>query len=356
MRPDSDRQWIEDVIAHRATGAVPYNFMFSPRTQRAAEARYGAPLEDRLAFPIRMGGPTSIKPLYADPALFGNRIRDEFGVTWSTNPIDRGGPVGPVLREPSLAGYRFPSFREEYRFAPIGDWCRANAGHFRVLWIGDLWERATFMRGMEELLLDTALNPSFVDALLRGLADYILGTLEVVSKRYEFEAVALSDDYGTQRSMVISPTSWKRHVKPLLAEIYGAARKRGKRTFHHTCGHVVPIIPDFIELGLDILHPIQPEAMDIFDLKRRFGRDLTFCGGVSTQDLLVHGRPEDIRREVRRLKETMAEGGGYILEPGITLQADVPEANLWALMEEATDMPGATAGLAANTQGPSDSA
>ena len=97
----------------------------------------------------------------------------------------------------------------------------------------------------------------------------------------------------------------------------------------------MPIIGDLIDLGLDILHPIQPEAMDILSLKKRFGKDLAFCGGVSTQDLLVSGTPDQVRREVQRLKREMSPDGGYILEPGITLQADVPRANLIALIDEA---------------------
>ncbi len=104
---------------------------------------------------------------------------------------------------------------------------------------------------------------------------------------------------------------------------------------HHSCGSIVPIIPDLVELGLDILHPIQPEAMDVRQLKRDFGAHLTFCGGVRTQTLLPEGSPEEVRAEVRALKRDLGRGGGFILEPGITLQADVPLANLVALIEEA---------------------
>jgi uroporphyrinogen decarboxylase len=105
--------------------------------------------------------------------------------------------------------------------------------------------------------------------------------------------------------------------------------------FHHSCGDILPIIGDLVDIGLDILHPVQPEAMDLAVLKREFGPDLTFCGGVSTQDLLINGTPEHVRAEVRRLKREMGKGGGYILEPGITLQADVPVDNMVALIDEA---------------------
>jgi uroporphyrinogen decarboxylase len=90
-----------------------------------------------------------------------------------------------------------------------------------------------------------------------------------------------------------------------------------------------------IDMGLDILHPIQPEAMDILELKREYGKELTFCGGLGTQELLPRGSPEQVRDEVKRLKREMGKGGGYILEPGITVQADVPLKNIVAMIEEA---------------------
>ena len=132
---------------------------------------------------------------------------------------------------------------------------------------------------------------------------------------------------------MMRPEMWREFVQPYLARILTAARAYGLATMLHTCGHVTPVIPDLIELGLDILHPIQPEAMDILCLKREFGRDITFCGGISTQRLLPFGTAQEVRDEVRWTVDAMAQGGGYIAEPGITLQADVPTANLVALIE-----------------------
>ena len=332
----SNRQWIKATIAHQETAAVPYNFPFSPLAQAALEKHYGTDdLEDSLDLPIRMAGPGTIKPLFASPEDYGRTVTDEFGVTWSTSHIDRGSPIGPPLAEADLSAYTFPDPADEHRFEGLPQWCLDNRGHFTIIWVGDLWERATFMRGMENILLDLRLSPRFVERLLRRLADHILATMEILFDRCQFDAVALSDDYGTQKAMLMSRQDWCRLLRPLLAEIYGLARKHGRHVLHHTCGNVAPIIPDMIEAGLDILHPIQPEAMDIHRLKSRFGRDLTLWGGLGTQDLLPRGTPGQIRREVQRLKETMGQGGGYVLAPGITIQADVPLANILALIEEA---------------------
>jgi uroporphyrinogen decarboxylase len=332
----TNRNWIRTAIAHREPDAVPYNFSFSPPALEALKNHYGTDdVQDTLDFPIRMTGCKGIKPLYASPGTYGETIADEFGVVWTTSDIDRGSPIGPPLAHADLAGYPFPSPRSEYRFEGLDAWCRNQHEHFTVLWVGDLWERATFIRGMENLLLDVALDPDFVEKLLRRLTEYILETMEVLFDRFEFDAIALSDDYGTQRAMIMSPALWRRLLRPCLADIFGMAKRHARYTFLHSCGNIVPIIGDLIELGLDILHPIQPEAMDVYQLKRDFGRDLTFCGGLRTQDLLPRGTPDQVRDDVRRLKDIMGAGGGYILEPGITLQADVPLANMVAMIEEA---------------------
>jgi len=331
----TDRDWIQQTLEHRKGNPVPYNFMFSPPAERLAGQYYGEPLEQSLSLPIRMTGPNSVKPLYADPDEFGKTATDEFGVVWSTNRIDRGSPVGPCLGEASLSRYVFPDPKAAYRFNGIKEWCARQEGHFRIIWVGDLWERATFMRGMEQILLDVAVRPRFVQALLERLTEYVLETARILAATCDFECIALSDDYGTQHGMLMSPEHWRKLVKPCLARIYAFAKGQGLVMFHHSCGNIVPIIGDMIAMGLDILHPIQPEAMDIGLLKRQFGKDVTFCGGLPTQTTLTSGGPAEVRAEVRRLKEQMGRDGGYILEPGITIQADVRLDNMIAMIDEA---------------------
>jgi uroporphyrinogen decarboxylase len=332
----TNKEWVQMAMARTSTCPVPFNFAFSPPARRAAEAYYGgSPIEEVLDFPFRVNGPGSGKPLYADSAQFGATVQDEFGVVWSTNDIDRGSPIGPCLTGPDLSNYTFPDPRASYRFEGLADWCEQNRTHYRILGVGDLWERATFMRGMEGLLGDVMLSTTFVEALLRGLTDYILHTMQILLERCEFEAIGLSDDYGTQRALLISPDTWRRLVRPRLEEIYSLAKANGRAVFHHTCGNVYEVVGDMIDIGLDFLHPIQPEAMDIHRLKREFGRHLTLWGGIRTQDLLPKGTAEEVRAEVRTIKREMGEGGGYVLEPGIIIQADVPLENIAALIDEA---------------------
>ena len=332
----TNREWIRRVLRHDAAVPVPCNLALSPVARRKLAKHYGTgEIEELLNLPIRMRGTNSIKPLYASPQQFGPQATDEFGVVWTTSEIDRGAPVAPPITKPDLGSYTFPDPTAAHRFEGLDAWCAGNAESFTILWVGDLWERATFLCGMENLLLWLALEPKFVEALLDGLADHILRTMGMLLERFAFDGVALSDDYGTQRSMLISPDAWRRLVKPHLARIFSRAKAASKTVFLHSCGNIRPVVPDLVDLGLDILHPIQPEAMDILELKREFGKDLTFCGGLGTQDLLVNASPRQIRAEVRRLKREMGRGGGYILETGIIIQADVPLDNIVAMIEEA---------------------
>ena len=120
--------------------------------------------------------------------------------------------------------------------------------------------------------------------------------------------------------------------KKLFARIRGA----GLFTFLHSCGNVSELVPDLMEVGLDVLHPVQPEAMDIVSLKAEYGDKLAFYGGISTQQTLPRGTPEEVEAEVRRTVDLMSEGGGYILAPGITLQHDIPLENILAFINAAT--------------------
>ncbi len=331
-----NKDWVRRVVGHESGVRVPYNLPLSPPARQKLEAFYGSTeIEEFLDLPIRMMGMRSVKPLYASPQEYGSRVADEFGVVWTTSEIDRGCPIGPCLTKPDLAGYTFPDPTAACRFEHLGQWCERNAPHYTILWVGDLWERATFLCGMERLLLYVALEPEFVTALLRHLTDHILRTMDILFAGFAFDGIALSDDYGTQQSMLISPDAWRKFVKPRLAEILERARAAAKTTFLHSCGNVRPIVADLVELGLDILHPIQPEALDIVELKREFGDVLTLCGGLGTQHLLVNGTPQEVSDEVRRLGREMGRDGGYILEPGITIQADVPLENILALIDAA---------------------
>ena len=333
MQFDS-KKWLMDIISHKQSDNIPYHYDFTPPAWlKLANFYKSKEIEEILKLPIRWNSVKTVKPLYASPETYGSQLKDEFGVIWVLSKNDRGTPM-PCLSEPNLLNYNFPDPSSEYRFEDMGQWCKKNSHIFRLIIVGDLWERATFLRGMENILIDLKFNKEFVLNLLRKLTDYILETMEIIAGRFECEVFGLSDDYGWQNSLIISPEDWRKFIKPFLKEIVELAKKKNKITLLHSCGHIVPIVKDFIEIGVDILHPIQPEANNIFMLKKEYGKYITLNGGLSTQRLLSAGTPEMIKEEIKRLKNIMGNGGGYILEPGITIQGDVPLENLISMIEE----------------------
>jgi uroporphyrinogen decarboxylase len=331
----TNRERTRLALEHEETDIVPYMIDFTPPPRAMLAEYYGTDdVEALIGNHLALIGPPTGKPLYSPPEKFGDEATDDFGVVWHTSPYDRGLVKKPALMEPSLRGYRFPDPRRPERYAKVPGQIARNQGNFIVGVCGDFFERACFMRGADEFLADLLLHPEFVEALLDGLLECMLGTAEMLAE-LPIDAVFVSDDYGHQDRLAMRPELWRGFIKPRLAKLFGWAHDRRLRTMLHSCGCIEAIIPDLIEIGLDILHPIQPEAMDIFALKREYGADITFCGGISTQRLLPTGTPEQVRSEVLETKRRMAAGGGYILAPAITVQRDTPLENVLALVEAA---------------------
>jgi uroporphyrinogen decarboxylase len=144
----------------------------------------------------------------------------------------------------------------------------------------------------------------------------------------------VTDDYGDQRGIGIGPERWRTFIKPRLARLYERIHGAGKKTFHHTCGNVFDIIPDLIEIGLDVLQSVQPETMPVYEIKRLYGKDICLWGGLGTQRLLPFGTPQEIRKEARRLKRELGRNGGYIFSSAKPILPEVPVENAVALIEE----------------------
>jgi uroporphyrinogen decarboxylase len=152
------------------------------------------------------------------------------------------------------------------------------------------------------------------------------------------DVVVENDDYGTQDSQLISPEQFREVFKPHLRRVFDAVKKTAPDAylFFHSCGNVRPILPDFIELGVDILNPVHVSAagMEPAALKRDFGDALTFWGGgVETQHVLPNGTPEEVRDDVRRNLEALAPGGGYVFNTVHNIQNDIPPENIVAMRE-----------------------
>jgi len=142
------------------------------------------------------------------------------------------------------------------------------------------------------------------------------------------DMIKIGDDLGTQESLLISPGMYRRILKPIHADYISFIKERTQaKVFFHTDGDVFDLIDDFVEIGVDILNPIQTSAgrmADLAALKKRYGKYLCFCGAIDTQHILPHGSPADVRVEVKRVIELLAPGGGYMIAAVHTIMDEVP--------------------------------
>jgi uroporphyrinogen decarboxylase len=198
-----------------------------------------------------------------------------------------------------------------------------------------------FTRGFELYLMDMIEDPSFwhgfAERLTDWAIDYVTAFLTPIADLVDL--VIMGEDMGTQRALFMSPNQYRAFLKPYhrrWAEAVHRIAPHAKIALH-SCGSIYPIIRDFIEIGVEVLNPVQPKAasMEPWRLKKEFGRDLTFLGGLDVQDLLPHGTPEQVRAGTRDLIETLGPGGGFILAPSHQFQPDVPSENIAAMYDTA---------------------
>jgi uroporphyrinogen decarboxylase len=196
------------------------------------------------------------------------------------------------------------------------------------------------VRGFDTFLEDLLINRGFAEELMdRILAieiDIVSGFLNAVGPHIDI--IAFKDDLAMQSGPIVSPALFREAIKPRMRKLIEAIRSRTQaKIWFHSCGSVYFAIPDLIELGIDVLNPVQVRAvgMDTARLKREFGQHLAFWGGIDTQHVLPFGTPEDVRREVRQRIQDLAPGGGYVLASVHNIEADVPGENIWAMVQAA---------------------
>ena len=216
---------------------------------------------------------------------------------------------------------------------------RDNSDKYILVMIyGSHFEKAYFARGIENFLADLAGDPAFARKLLHRIIEKNMVMLENFLCAPEIDGVLLGSDWGTQLDLIMSPATWQAMIRPGEQREYDLVHSYGKDVWVHSCGNIEKIIPSLTEMGLDVLNPVQPECMDLAKLKKKYGTKLTFWGGISTQQVLPFGTPDEVKQEVRRVRALMAVNGGYILAPSQEIQDDVPAENIMALIEAAKEM------------------
>jgi uroporphyrinogen decarboxylase len=201
-----------------------------------------------------------------------------------------------------------------------------------------------YLRGVEQILLDMALHPEIVAAIVARIRSfYVTYTRRILeAAEGKLDILLTGDDFGSQRGPLVSPAMWERYLGDGFRQYVSLGKQAGVRVAHHSCGSIRPIIPLMLERGLDILHSLQPEAarMDRASLKADHGDELVLHGGISIQRALPRGSPDDVRRDVAATIETLGRGGGYIACTSHNIQADTPPENVVALLRAYHDLGG----------------
>ncbi len=315
-------------LAHEETDLVPYMVSIEPGVAARVDEYYGNTDWRRKIVNHAVG----TGPNWRGPERPDGTFVDKFGSVWQQGTIFH--LIGYPLTEPTLKGYEFPDLLEEDTIERMAQFCETHQDRFRYCNFGLMFfERSWSLRGMENILVDFLEHPDFVEELFDGLMELHLDLMDRLG-HLPFDAFGFGDDFGQQKGLIMGPRIWRRVLKPRLARMYGKAHELGKRVHIHTCGDVSEIMEDLIEIGVDICNPFQPEAMDVFDLKRRYGDRITFEGGIGTQVVLPYGTPEEVRAEVRRCREELGRGGGYIMVTTKPIMDHVPTENAVACIEE----------------------
>ncbi|MBI3920980.1 MAG: hypothetical protein HY318_06120 [Armatimonadetes bacterium] len=266
---------------------------------------------------------------------------DLWGIRWTKegdfNQITEY-PLRRASRE-ELLEYSFPSEHLEFLLQRMEPVVAAREDYFIGCDVSPcVFEMYWRLRGMELTMLDMVEDPELAYEMLGRCAEFAVKLSVEACGRFALDWLWSGDDVSGQFAMMMSPATWREMIKPHLQRVFTVGKAHGLWVAHHCCGALRPIIPDLIEMGLDVLNPIQCNCpgMVPLELKREFGRDLAFMGGVDTQGVLPNGSADEVRRATARLIEGMtSDGGGYILAASHTIPPETPDENIFAMYEVA---------------------
>lgn len=323
------RETVLAAIAKQETPVVPYHLDLTDLARERLREHFGNP-----DFETKIGNYLAQERNEILHTISPSSKQDMFGVVWVTEQEgDFGVVTDYLLTEAGFGDYTFPEPDEEVIRAKCRALQAVKDEQFTMYIIGfSLFERAWSLRGMENLLIDFLMNPSFVNELFERINEYNLKVIDIVAE-YPIDCVFFGDDWGQQRGLIMGPDHWRTLIKPHLRRLYQRVKDHGMYVAQHSCGDIHELFPDLIEMGASIYNTFQPEVYDVEKMKAEYGRDLTFYGGISTQRLLPMSDPETVQRETRRLMRLLGRNGGYIVAPTHAIPNDVPTENILALLE-----------------------
>lgn len=327
---DSPRDQVIRAIEHRAPDYVPawYNYFASEARQLHGDRllQLMAQYDDDVIFAVLSTFPP------ADQWPLG--WTDEWGCTWERGAVGAVSTTSPLHDSwnelPTYLNSGLPRLGERVdllgRVVDLRTRC-PDRYLIATTWLA-IFERLRSLRGAENVLMDLYLHPleleTLRDAVAAEFIDQIRGSAAAGA-----DAVLLADDWGTQVGMLIRPEQWRQFFAATYRGLVDEIHAHGMHAWFHSCGQIRPIIPDLIEAGFDVLHPLQPSAMDLAEISDSFRGRICFAGGVDVQDWLPLGDPDEVEVEIKALIDTLAAPqGGYIIAPTNSIMPDTPWENI----------------------------
>lgn len=259
---------------------------------------------------------------------------DRWGIGWNMNTEGFHVVEHPIKSKEDLYLYKFPDpmvpdlLTEGVKIiAEHGQEMFICGGHGFVL-----FEGATCLLGLEKFLIHLMTDRDFITELLDGLTAYHVKLAQRMVS-IGVDGGMTGDDWGSQRSLMISPDLWREVIKPRIARIWEVYKNAGLPVMHHSCGNVTLILDDLVEIGLDLLNPVQPGAMDQKYIVKHYGDKLSFGGGICNQTILPFGKPDTVAKEVKKTIDLLGRNGGYIIGPSHEVTTDVPIENFHAMVK-----------------------
>ena len=344
----TSRERVLTALRRQVPDRVPKSVDWTPPVLAAIRARIGdADPEAFFRNDIRKVGPGrsanrgDFAAYFAGLDLPPTTTFDEWGMAEIPDPevhyTTYVHPMARLTQADEISAYPWPDVLAAYRWQGVAG--RVAGWHARGMAVEaplecTIFERAWYLRSMEALLADLVENVELATALLDRITTESCGRAERFA-RADCDVLALGDDVAMQTGMLMSPATWRRWLKPRLAQVIAAAREAKPEIVvrYHSDGDCRAIVPDLIEIGVDVLNPVQPECMDPAEVKRQYGDRLAFWGTMGTQTTMPFGTPEDVAEVVRERMATVGVGGGLYLAPTHVLQPDVPFENIVAFAD-----------------------
>ncbi len=263
-------------------------------------------------------------------------VRDDWGVTFQLSPVGEATVIkGPIKDASDLKSYNPPSIQESDLLALIYCAERFKGQRALVLSLQCPFRRSwNLVGGMDKLFYAYMENPDMVHQIARIVTDYTIEALELGVK-LGADIISLDGDLASNTNMLISPKHFREYVKPYYSEIVEHVHHMGLKVFKHTDGNHMKIFDDLIEIGFNGIHPIQPQCMDLAEIKEKYGDKICLMGNIDCMETLVKKDLRAVEEEVKRAIEIAAPGGGYILASSNTIHPGVKDSNYITMVNAA---------------------